>query len=112
MGAHQPGRNPPCAGLFAGPLVNDQPIYSAALVGPRDYGLDDLISLNDELVALVKSGVPIERGLLDFTGDLSGRLKTLTAAVSSRLARGESLPQALASRELRLPPVYAALVTA
>lgn len=92
--------------------MNSETIYTASVAGPRSYGLGELIALNDELIALVKSGVPIERGLLDFSGDLSGRLKTLTATIGERVARGESLPDVLASRDLNLPPVYAALVSA
>lgn len=78
----------------------------------RNYTLDDLIALNDELIALVRSGVPIERGLLAMRGDLSGRLQKLTDALAARIERGESLEQALASSELNLPPVYAATVRA
>ena len=84
----------------------------ARLVGGGGYSLDDLIALNDEIVALVRSGVPLERGLLDLRGDLSGNLRRLVDAIAQRIARGESLQQALDSPDLQLPALYGAIVRA
>ena len=36
--------------------------------------LDDLIALNDEIIALIRAGVPLERGLAGLADDLPGRL--------------------------------------
>ena len=85
---------------------------AAAAVGQRNYSLDDLVALNDEIIALVRSGVPLERGLLDARGDLRGRLGRLVEAVAKRVQSGESLDQAVASAEVNLPEVYSAIVRA
>jgi len=74
--------------------------------------LDDLIALNDEIVALIRAGVPLERGLVGLSGDLPGRLRRITAALASRLSQGESLAAATAAEPQTFPPVYRALVTA
>lgn len=87
-------------------------IFNAKILGPREYSLDDLIALNDELIALVRSGVPIERGLLTVSGDLPGRLRALTQSLAERMERGESLSRAVSSGDVALPPVYGALVRA
>lgn len=74
--------------------------------------LADLIALNDEIAALVRTGVPLERGLLGLAGDLPGRLGRLTAVLSEHMSRGETLPQALAAARGQFPPLYLALVEA
>ena len=61
----------------------------------RIISIDELGALNDEIAALVRAGVPLERGLLRAGSDLSGGLKRITQALGSRLSRGESLGQAL-----------------
>ena len=78
----------------------------------RNFTLEDLAALNDEIVALVRSGVPLERGLLDARDDFSGRLRQLVDAVSERVSRGETLDQAVSSPDWNLPDIYAAIVRA
>ena len=72
-------------------------------------GLDDLIALNNEIVALVKAGVPLERGLAGLGHDPPSRLGRISTELAAALARGESLDTALASSSLRFPPLYRAL---
>lgn len=74
--------------------------------------LDDLIALNDEIAALVRAGVPLERGLAELGGDLPGRLGRLAVALSQRTARGESLAQAVGHDAGQLPATYRAVVEA
>lgn len=74
--------------------------------------LEELIALNDEIVALVRAGVPLERGLLLAAADLRGRLGALASALGERLKRGETLTQALAAERASVPPVYRAVVEA
>ena len=83
-----------------------------AIAARRHYTLDDVIALNDEIIALVRSGVPLERGLLDARGDLKGRLRQMVEVLAERTGRGESLDQAIASGELNSPEVYSAIVRA
>ena len=74
--------------------------------------LDELIALNDEIAALVRAGIPLDRGLLDLAPDLPGRLGRIAASLGERTARGESLSEALAAEQGRLPRMYAVVVEA
>jgi general secretion pathway protein F len=73
--------------------------------------IDQLIALNDEVVALTRAGVPLERGLIDVGSDLPGRLGSIARALGERMGRGESLSEALAAGT-GVPPVYRAVVEA
>jgi len=57
--------------------------------------LEQLIALNDEIAALSRAGMPLERGLLEVGSDLPGRLGAITTDIGSRMSRGENLSQAL-----------------
>jgi general secretion pathway protein F len=74
--------------------------------------LDELIAINDELAALVRAGVPLERTLGNLGRDLPGRLGRATAELAARIERGETLSQALAAMPNAFPPVYRAAVEA
>ncbi len=74
--------------------------------------LDDLIALNDEIAALVRSGVPLEEGLAGLGADMPGRLGTLMRALAEDTRRGRPLGEVLADPEVRLPKVYRAVVEA
>ncbi len=74
--------------------------------------IDQLLALNTEMAALVRAGVPLERGLLLVGRDLRGRLGQIATALARRLDRGESLPEALAGEEQSIPPLYRAVVEA
>ena len=85
---------------------------SQGIAGRGPVSLEQLIALNDEILALTRAGMPLERGLVETGADLPGRLRTITTAVGQRLGRGESLPQALESLGDSVPPVYRAVVEA
>ncbi|MGC8642589.1 MAG: type II secretion system F family protein [Isosphaeraceae bacterium] len=74
--------------------------------------IDELAALNDEITALVRAGVPLDRGLLQAAGELPGGLKRITRAIGDRLKRGESLSQALEAERRSTPPLYRAVVEA
>lgn len=80
--------------------------------GGGSIGLDQLIALNDEIAALARVGMPLERGLREVSNDLPGGLGRITSVLGERLSRGESLPQALAAEGERLPKLYRAVVEA
>ena len=69
-------------------------------------------ALNAEIVALVRAGVPLERGLVVASRDLGGRLGRIAQALSLRLNRGESLSQALEGEGPAIPHLYRAVVEA
>lgn len=80
--------------------------------GSGPVSLDDLIALNEEILALTRSGMPLERGLLDVGEDLPGRLHDLTNALGTRMSCGENLPEAMGGLGKAVPPVYRAVVVA
>ena len=75
-------------------------------------GLDDLIALNEEIAALARSGMPMERGLLGIGGDLPGRLGAITSGLGRRMERGASLVAAIDAEGAAIPPTYRAVVEA
>ncbi len=81
-------------------------------IARRRFSLDQLIALNDEIAALSRSGLPLERGLLELGRDVSGRLGAIATALGTRLSQGESLTDALAAEGRSIPPLYAAVVEA
>jgi type II secretory pathway component PulF len=84
-------------------------------LGVRPLGpitIDQLLALNEEIAALVRAGVPLERGLLVAGRDIRGRLGRIAAALGQRMSRGESLVDALNSEKQTIPPLYRAVVEA
>jgi general secretion pathway protein F len=79
---------------------------------PGSITIDQLLALNAEIAALVRAGVPLERGLVVAGRDVRGRLGRIATALSQRLARGESLPEALEGERQAVPPLYRAVVEA
>lgn len=83
--------------------------------GPGKAGpitIDELAALNNEIMALVRAGVPLDRGLLQASGDLPGGLGRITRALGERLKRGETLAEALEAERQSTPPLYRAVVEA
>jgi general secretion pathway protein F len=74
--------------------------------------LDELVALNDEIIALARAGVPLEMGLREFGGDRSSALAALGSRLAGRMSRGVSLGEALRSEGAGLPPTYSAIVEA
>ena len=83
-----------------------------AVPATRRITLDELVALNDEMIALVRSGVPLETGLLSLGTDLPGRLGALATALGRRLAAGESLADSLDESGTGFPRAYRAVVAA
>jgi general secretion pathway protein F len=78
----------------------------------RTISIDDLLALNAEIVALVRAGVPLDRGLLVTARSVRGRLGRIASALAARLSRGESLVEALEGEGRAIPPLYRAVVQA
>ncbi len=74
--------------------------------------LDNLIALNDEIAALARAGVPLDRGLLAIGRDMPGRLGRTAQALGRRLEAGEDLSVAINQSGDAFPPIYRAVVLA
>src|SRR5579884_1962112 len=74
---------------------------------------DDLIALNEEIAAMARAGLPLDRGLAALARDMGrGRLRRVTAQFAADLRAGHTLPEALQRQGNRVPPFYAGLVEA
>ncbi len=96
-------------------MAEENPPRAQAPAGTPPLGsvsLGDLAALNDEIIALVRAGVPLERGLAGLSGDLPGRFGKITAVLAERMQKGESLSAAMAEQPQIFPPVYRAMVEA
>ena len=74
--------------------------------------LEQFAALNDELAALARAGIPLEKGLSDLAPSLPGKMSGLTAEMGRRLAAGESLTAVLNDPRWNTPPGYAAIIEA
>lgn len=96
--------HPPALGVL---LVT----ITATLVA-RPITLDQLVALSDEIAALARAGVPLDRGLLDLADDLPGRLGRLAAEMGGRLEQGQTLERVVAEVASTLPPAYRTVIAA
>lgn len=71
--------------------------------------LDDFMAFNDQLLALIEAGVPVEAGQEIPDRDLSAMLTRINASVARRVTRGESVEEAIEAEE-PLPDWYRNLV--
>ena len=78
--------------------------------GIRAMSLEHLIAVNDEIIALLRAGVPLEQGLASIGHDLPGAVGRITARLGESLSRGETLDAALAAHGSSFPPVYLAVI--
>ena len=74
--------------------------------------LAQLIALNEELASLVRAGVPLEGGLVELGRDVPGRIGEIATLLGTRMSRGETLPEIMATDERLFPPVWRAIVEA
>jgi len=74
--------------------------------------LDQLLALNEEISALVRAGVPLEKNLGLLGGEMPGELGEVATMIAVRAARGESLERIIAEQSGQFPPVYRAVIEA
>jgi len=73
---------------------------------------DDLVTLNDEIAAMARAGLPLDQGLAAMAREMgTGRLQRATAQIADDLKSGRTLPEALARQAGRVPDFYPALVS-
>jgi general secretion pathway protein F len=73
---------------------------------------EQLSAFNDEFVALVRAGIPLDLGFRRLGRELPGQLGQAMQAVGQRLESGSNLTQALGGTPELFPPVYQAVVRA
>ena len=78
----------------------------------RQADLDALIALNQEIAAMVRAGIPLELGLKSAAASQSSRFAHLAARLSDRLAKGDSLIDALKQEGPGISPTYTAVTEA
>lgn len=83
-----------------------------ATLAARPVTLDQLAALSDEIAALARAGVPLDRGLKALASDMPGRLGKLAAQMGQRLEAGQPLDQVVAELSVTLPPAYRAVLIA
>lgn len=79
---------------------------------PPSITHEQLIALCDEMAALARAGVPLERGLVELAKDLPGRLGRVTGDVGRRLELGQSLDEVLGESKTSIPPAFRAVIVA
>jgi general secretion pathway protein F len=80
-------------------------IISAALV-TRPVTLPQLAALSDEIAALARAGVPLDRGLKELGRELPGRVGAMSIEISRRLEAGQPLDDIVGDLGARLPDAY------
>ncbi len=72
----------------------------------------ELLLLNEELLAALRSGVSLDLGLRESAGHLPGRMSRLAEQLAGHLTAGQNLTQALEQLDPPPPTVYRVLVAA
>jgi general secretion pathway protein F len=90
-------------------------VMPAELPGSKHGQLsaEELIALNEEIAGMARAGLPLDQGLAALAREMGrGRLKDVTRQLAADLSAGYPLPEALKRQDGRLPPYYAALLSA
>ena len=80
--------------------------------GGRPIALSQLLALNDEMAALVRAGIPLDRGLAVMGHESPGKLGTLASGLADRLRSGENLTDIVQRDDRLFPPVWRSVVLA
>ncbi len=83
-----------------------------ASISVRPLSLEQLAALSDEIAALTRAGVPLDRGLAELARDIPGRLGTITREMSQRLSEGQLIEQVALELGSALPPAYRSVLIA
>lgn len=78
----------------------------------RTASTRDLARLFENVAALTRAGVPIERALAASAPLVSGRLKLVLNGVASRLREGATLAEALEDQDGTIPPLVIGIIRA
>src|SRR6478672_7043244 len=84
---------------------------SASIIS-RPVTLEQLTALSDEISALARAGVPLDRGLRELAVDMPGRLGKLADQMGRQLEQGQRLDDVVAELGETLPRAYRAVIEA
>jgi type IV pilus assembly protein PilC len=77
----------------------------------RAIGLDDFNMLNEQIIAMVTAGVPLEEGFQHMASDLAKpRLRKLINTIAEDLAHGTPLDEAIRKHQQAFPILYARII--
>lgn len=100
----------------AAPRSTDEHVMTALPAGTKRsaaLSADDLITLNEEIAGMARAGLPLDQGLAALAREMGhGRLRRVTAQLAADLQAGHPLPEALKRQGNKVPPFYAAVVSA
>ena len=71
---------------------------------PSALSLDNLIALSDEIAALARAGVPLERGLAELGREMPGRLGRFAAELAGAAAAANRWPRPWPRAAASCPP--------
>src|SRR4051812_35798178 len=83
-----------------------------ATLGARPVTLEQLTALSEEIGALARAGVPLDRGLRELAADMPGRLGRLADQMGRQMEQGRQLDEVVAELGTTLPPAYRAVIEA
>jgi type II secretory pathway component PulF len=76
-------------------------------------GRNEFILFNQQLAAIAKAGIPLERGLRELSADIASRpMRRLIDAVATDLEAGMPIEQAFEKRQKDFPPLYGRILKA
>src|SRR6476659_4639535 len=83
-----------------------------ATLSVHPLSLDQLAALSEEIAALARAGVPLDRGLTELCRDIPGRLGQVARSMGERLGEGQAVEQVVADLGSALPPAYRSVLIA
>jgi general secretion pathway protein F len=83
-----------------------------ATLSVHPLSLDQLAALSEEIAALARAGVPLDRGLTELGRDIPGRLGQVARSMGERLGEGQAVEQVVADLGSALPPAYRSVLIA
>ncbi|MHC4457742.1 MAG: type II secretion system F family protein [Planctomycetota bacterium] len=76
-------------------------------------GRGEFMLFNQQLAAITKAGIPLERGLRQLAADVGSKsMRKLVTAVADELEAGVSIEEAFEKRQKRFPPLYGKILKA
>lgn len=76
----------------------------------QKISIKSLVDLNDELIAMIQAGIPLDQGLRNAARHLSRDSKQFTEQLALKIEGGSSLEEAIQSGSWELPPSYISLL--